>query len=179
MQKTFISYSRFQELKALLLSDSFDFTNFKSDERFFLNKSSNFLNELNIYFFESQSRFDKRSNNRANILREIYVNKLTNITVEMIFNLSSEFHTKGVDYNRIRKAFLANPNLPLFLITVNCKDERSFDYIFDNIKRIIFLVFNSTSPKNIIKYIESTNPKDEITKKANQFALSFLNNNCI
>lgn len=179
MQKTFISYSKFQELKALLLSDNFDFTNFKSDERFFLNRSSNFLNELNIYFFESQFRFDKRSNNRANILREIYVNKLTNITIEMAYNLSSVFHTKGTDYNRIRKAFLANPNLPLFLITVNCGNQESFDYLFNNIKRIIFLVFSSTSPKNIIKYIESTNPKDEITKQANQFTLSFLNNNCI
>lgn len=179
MQKTFISYSRFQELKALLLSDNFNFTNFKSDERFFFNKSYNILNELNTYYFESQLRFDKRSNNRVNILREIYVNKITNITVEMIFNLSSEFHTKGVDYNRIRKAFLANPNLPLFLITVNCGNKESFDYLFNNIKRIIFLVFSSTSPKNIIKYIESTNTKDEITKQANQFILSFLNNNCI
>lgn len=175
MQKTFISYSRFQELKALLLSDNFNFTNFKSDERFFFNKSYNILNELNTYYFESQLRFDKRSNNRVNILREIYVNKITNITVEMIFNLSSEFHTKGVDYNRIRKAFLANPNLPLFLVTGNY----SIDYVFDNIRKIIFLVFGSTSPKNIIKYIESTNPKDEITKQANQFTLSFLKNNCI
>lgn len=175
MQKTFISYSKFQELKALLLSDNFDFSNFKEDKRFFLNKGFNFLNELSIYYFESSTHFDKRSNNRANILREIYVNKLTDITVEMIFNLSSKFHTEGVDYNRIRKAFLANPNLPLFLITVN----NNIDYVFDNIKRIIFLVFGSTSPKNIIKYIESTNPKDEMTKQANQFSLSFLKNNCI
>lgn len=175
MQKTFISYSKFQELKALLLSNNFDFSNFKEDKRFFLNKGFNFLNELSIYYFESSTRFDKRSNNRANILREIYVNKLTDITVEMIFNLSSKFHTEGVDYNRIRKAFLANPNLPLFLITVN----NNIDYVFDNIKRIIFLVFGSTSPKNIIKYIESTNPKDEMTKQANQFSLSFLKNNCI
>lgn len=175
MQKTFISYSKFQELKALLLSDNFDFSNFKEDKRFFLNKGYNFLNELSIYYFESQYSFDKRSNNRANILKEIYVNKLTNITVEMIFNLSSKFHTKGVDYNRIRKAFLANPNLPLFLFT----SSYNIDCVFDNIKKIIFLIFGSTSPKNIIKYIESINPKDEITKQANQFALSFLKNNCI
>lgn len=175
MQKTFISYSKFQELKALLISDNFDFSNFKEDKRFFLNKEYNFLNELNDYYFESQFNYDKRSNNRANILREIYVNKLTNITVEMTFNLSSEFHTKGVDYNRIRKAFLANPNLPLFLFM----GDNNIDYVFNNIKKIIFLVFGSTSPKNIIKYIEGISPKDEIIIQANQFALSFLKNNCI